>query len=79
MSFEAPTDQELAEKARTFYRICKPKAYREMKRDGTLEEVVRMKVDAAKSYAMSLMSPDMYPGQVWSRAIRLEILESETD
>jgi hypothetical protein len=46
--FSNPTDEELKTQRLNFLKECKPKRYRAMKRDGSLEEAVRSQVEAAR-------------------------------
>lgn len=77
--WEAPTQEVLVLKALNFYKECKPKEYREMKKDGSLQEVCQMKAKAAKRYAESLIHQGMWNREAWNMAVRQEILESESD
>lgn len=77
--FQVPSDSQLREQALKFFKENKPKAYREMKADGSLEEVLAMRVKAARDYAQTLQNTGTWAGEAWNRAIRLEILESESD
>ena len=73
------SDEELINMAMRYFRTCKPKEYRQMKKDGELMEVCQLMVKAARRYAKNLMAVGIFAGEAWNRAIRLEILESETD
>lgn len=77
--FVPPTQKQLEAQARDFYRTCKRKVYRELKKSNELNEICQLKAQVAKRYAEDLISSGEHPGPAWSRAIRLEILESETD
>jgi len=74
-----PTDQDLYMKGWNYYRMCKPKAFREMDRDGTLPEVIIKRVRACKRYAENLIQNGMWDGEAWQQAIRQEMLGSESD
>jgi hypothetical protein len=74
-----PTQEELGAKALYYVRTCKPKSYKEMKKDGTLDHYCQLAAIAATNYANSLIDTGESEEQAWNRAIRLEILESETD
>ena len=74
-----PPQEELEAKALHFLRTCKPKAYKELKKLSYLEEAIAMKAEAAIRYAEELIDLGEYEPQAWNRAIRLEILESESD
>lgn len=73
------SQEELAEKALDFVKSIKPKEYRRMKKEGTLTEYCARKARAARDYAENLMATGEPAKIAWNRAIRLEILESETD
>ena len=77
--FVPPTQAQLEAQALDFYKTCKRKAYRELKKSGELGETCRLKAEAAIDYAHNLIASGEYPGPAWSRAIRLDILESESD
>lgn len=77
--YQAPSDAHLNDMAMNFFRTCKPKTYRAMRKDGSLEEVLTMRVEATKEYAQGLMRSGEWAGNAWNRAIRLELQESETD
>lgn len=74
-----PSDEELRDKALRFLKEVKPREYREMQREGALNRLVENKVAACKDYAAALMRSGSSPPEAWNRAIRLEILESESD
>jgi len=69
----------LAAKALNYIKSCKPEAYRQMKEDGDLEEYCRLKAKAALREAETLIASGEPDFIAWNRAIRSEILESETD
>jgi hypothetical protein len=77
--YQPPAQAQLEAMARDFCKENKPKAYRQMKKDGDLQEVCEMKAKAAMDYAQRLIESGEFPGPAWDRAIRLEILELETD
>jgi hypothetical protein len=79
VDFVAPTQQELEAKALKFFRECKPKSYREMKKSGDLKEVCQLRAKATQRYALSLMENGVWETEAWNRAIRLKILESDSD
>ncbi|MDP3063833.1 MAG: hypothetical protein Q8O40_11590 [Chloroflexota bacterium] len=62
-----------------FLKTCKPKAYRQVQRDGELDGWIELKVNAAKRLANNLMECGATPEDAWNRAVRSSILESETD
>jgi hypothetical protein len=72
--FEPPTQAQLEAKARDFLRENKPKLFKQLTKK-ELQEMCEDKTKSAMDYARRLGGgPD-----AWNRAIRLEILESETD
>lgn len=79
VDFVAPTQQELEAKALKFFRECKPKSYREMKNSSELKEVCQLRAKATRRYALSLMENGVWETEAWNRAIRLKILESDSD
>ncbi len=74
-----PSDEVLRQKSLTFVKECKPKSYRQMKRLHELEEYLDLKVKACKREAQSLMESGVWENEAWNRAIRQELLESESD
>jgi hypothetical protein len=50
-----------------------------MKQAGTLEQHLKDCVKAAQSQADALIYSGEFPPQAWSRAIRSELLDSESD
>ena len=77
--WEAPTQEVLVLKALKFFKECKPKEYREMKKDGSLQEVCELRAEGARRYAENLILGGMFGPAAWNMAVRLEILESESD
>jgi hypothetical protein len=78
-TFQEPTNAELEAKALRFVRQCRQKLYRELRQSGELKEYCRQKAKAARRYAENLIKSGEWEGNAWNRAIRLEILESESD
>ena len=74
-----PTQDDLEAQALDFFKRCKPKEYREMKRDGSLQEVCQLVAEAAQRYAQNLTGSGMWEREAWNMAIRQEILQSESD
>lgn len=74
-----PSQEELEAKALYFVRTCKPKEHKRMKESAELEEYCQLKANAARRYAENLMTTGEPDFIAWNRAIRSEILESETD
>jgi hypothetical protein len=79
LDFVAPTQQELEAKALRYLKTCKPKELKELKRNGELEQSLQLRARAAKRYALNLMESGVWETEAWNRAIRLEILESDSD
>ena len=80
--YHPPQDRSQAElkaKAETFYKENRPAEYRKMKLLRTLDKACENKADAAKDFANSLIAGGVPASEAWNRAIRQEILESETD
>ena len=77
--WEAPTQEVLVLKALKFFKECRPKEYREMKKDGSLESECRLQAERAQRYAEALISGGEFDRVAWNMAIRLVILESESD
>ena len=78
-TYPTPSDATLAAKAKHFLWTCKRRQYLQAKREGELDEWIDLKVRSCKRYAENLMASGSWAGEAWNRAIRLEILESETD
>lgn len=77
--WEAPTQVSLVLQAEDFFKKCRPKEYREMKKDGSLREVCQRRARMAKDYAENLILSGEFDRAAWQRAVRLVILESESD
>ena len=77
-TFRPPTDKQLTKEARDFLRGI-PARYRELRASGELEEVINLKVGAAKAHADALMGTGVFENQAWFWAIREKILEREPD
>jgi len=69
----------LKNKAETFLRTCRAKDYRKAKASGELQEWIGLKVQNCQDEAQSLMASGVWEQEAWNRAIRSQILESETD
>ncbi len=74
-----PSQEELEAKALYFVRTCKPKEYKRLKQSGELEEYCQLKAKAATSYKERITTENYTAPVAWNMAIRLEILESESD
>ena len=80
MTLEARTysQSELEQKALDFLKQNKKKAIKGMSRE-ELQEWATQKAESAQSYHDSLVKTGVWEEEAWNRAIRLEILESESD
>jgi hypothetical protein len=79
VDFVAPTLAELEAKALHYLKTCKPKEYRELQKNGELQQSLQRRAKAARRYALNLIESGVWETEAWNRAIRLEILESESD
>lgn len=78
--YKAPTEEKLISKALTFMRKNYSHAkYQELVKSGELYQLAKLKAEAAKDRADSLITSGTFPGEAWNQAIRSEILESESD
>ena len=73
------TQDELKKIKRDYLRECQPKMYRELRRDGELEEYLASRANSARKVAHNFMRTGTHSGQAWSWAIRTELLDSEMD
>lgn len=77
--WQPPTLDLLILKGREFLRQCKPKEYSELKLASRLDEICRLKAVAAQEMAKDLIESGVFEREAWNRAIRFQILESETE
>jgi hypothetical protein len=70
--------QELESKALDFIKRNKKKDCKTMSK-AEINEWAVLKANAARRYAENLMATGIWYQEAWNRAIRLEILESESD
>jgi hypothetical protein len=77
--YQPPTENELKSKALRFVKENKPGEYRNMQKSVELDEYCRLKAEEARRYAEDLIASGEWDKQAWNRAIRLIILESESD
>jgi len=68
----------LIEEARSFLRGNSSR-YKVLQREGDVEEVIALKVAAAKDHAAALMESGIFESQAWCWAIREKILERDPD
>ena len=73
------SDDELKWFGRDDLRRCEPKTYRELRRDGELEEYLQMLSNSAPSLAETLISQGTFPQQAWHWPVRERILHVERD
>jgi len=74
-----PSEATLKDIALKFYRENRRKDYRELRQNGGLDEAIALKVEAAQRASQNLMTSGEWEHEAWNRAIRSEILESESD
>jgi len=67
-----PSDEVLRQKRLTYLKENKPQMYRELKKDGELEEHLARKVKFCKETAQYLMKAGIWENEAWNRAIRHE-------
>ena len=79
LPWQPPTDSELRAQRLEYLKQCRPKTLRELKKAGELDKHLTDKAAAAKDCAEGLMLSGEFDQQAWSRAIRSEILDSESD
>jgi len=77
--FSPPERSNLREQAREFLRTSRSAEYYQLKRAGTLQAELERKVETAIRYAENLMVSGEWEVRAWNRAIRLVILESDSD
>ncbi len=76
VSFTPPTDEALADEARTFLMAAPIK---DRLKGEELEEVIALKVEATKDHAATLIATGTFINQAWRWAIREKILEFDPD
>ena len=69
---------ELEAKALSFIRLCKKKDCKTMSKS-EINEWATLKANAARTEAEGLIASGIWDQEAWNRAIRSQILESETD
>ena len=75
-----PSKAVLEAEALEFYRLPQNKRrYRRLKASGELDQAIENKVANTQQQARSLMFSGVWENEAWNRAIRSEILESESD
>jgi hypothetical protein len=72
------SQSELESKALNFIKRCKKKDCKTMSKE-EISEWATLKAKAARRYAQNLIASGVWVQEAWNRAIRSEILESETD
>ncbi len=73
-----PTEAMLIAEARTFLRGDSQR-YKKLRKEGDLEEIIALKIAAAKDHAATLMGQGVFESQAWFWAIKEKILEQEAD
>jgi len=76
VSFTPPTDEALAEEARTFLKAAPIK---DRLKGEELEEVIALKVAAVKDHAAALIAGGAFVNQAWRWAVREKILGLDPD
>jgi hypothetical protein len=74
-----PSNETLRKLALNHYRANLRKEYLEMKRDGSLEEALTLKVTEARRYAENLIESGTFEDQAWHWAWRVKICGAEPD
>ena len=74
-----PGDKTLQAEAIKFVRENQRSAYRQMQKDGELDEYARLKAKAAREYAENLIAQGEMGSHAWRRAMRVHIYEREED
>jgi len=79
LTYPVPEDT-LKSIALEFYRLPQNrKRYRDLRASSELDEAIAIKVRNCQSQAESLMATGLWENEAWNRAIRSEILESESE
>jgi len=78
-TYKPPTDADLWWKALGFLRTSRHADYYAMRLDGSLKGIVEGRIAACKSYAQRLIDSGTWEGEAWNQAIRVELLESESN
>ena len=74
-----PGDKGLRKQVIDYEKIANPKELRRMRREGTLEDYVAIKIRATRNYARYLIGFKVPSSEAWRRAIRVHILERDED
>lgn len=77
--FRPPSKDELELQALNFYKTYKREEYQRLKNAGELETLCHLKAENAMRFAQDSIAIGMSDNEAWNKAIRSEILESETD
>jgi len=78
LTYPVPEDT-LQSIALEFLRENRRKEYRQLKASGELDEALALKVENCQRQAKNLMATGLWENEAWNRAIRSEILESESE
>ena len=79
LEFVAPSQEELEAQSLDFLKTCRRSLYRDLRGTGDLGDFLKRRANRARGYARNLMASGVWETEAWNRAIRLEILESESD
>ena len=71
------SDREIRQEALDYVKYNKPKEYREMKKNGELEEYLNHKVEVVKHEVETNMQMGISPIEAWHTAVRQVLLERE--
>lgn len=74
-----PTDDHLKTTYLRYLRECRPKVLQAAQSAGELDELVALAVNGAKTFARNLMLSGVFEPDAWNRAIRSELLESDSE
>jgi hypothetical protein len=74
-----PGDKTLQAEAIKFVRENQRSDYRQMQKDGELDEYARLKAKATREYAENLIAQGEMGAHAWRRAMRVHIYEREED
>jgi hypothetical protein len=74
-----PDDSVLRDKIVNYVKENKRKSYLKMKRDNKLEDYISVTITMCKGTAVKLIDLGISKEEAWNRAIRQDILESESD
>jgi hypothetical protein len=79
MEYKAPDHLELVSKAKEHLKASDPKEHKRLEKEIKLQEYAELAANMTEEYAKNLIASGEAPPSAWNRAIRQEILGSETD